>query len=220
MKTTTATGLALAALLLGVPVPSSGQVQVSIGISFPEPPPLVVVQPGIRLVPELDEEVFFVSGFYWVRRGDIWYRTADWHGGWQPVRRGWVPPGLMRLPPGRYRYYYRDDDGRWRPHEAGEYHAWRERHSYDERRAWWKEHHHDEQVRWEQQHASRGHRGPEGEDRGPGNGHEHGHGHAREAWGPHRVVATDPLSPGAVRVLREPLGATGTTSRLRPATRS
>jgi len=168
MKTTTITGMTLAALVLGVPTPERAQVQVSIGVSFAEPPPLVVVQPGVRLVPEMDEEVFFVSGYYWVRRGDAWYRTADWHGGWRPVRRGWVPPALVRIPPGRYRYYYRDDDGRFRAHEVAEYHAWRERHSEEERRAYWREHGHDREAA---QHGGE-HRGGEGGDRG--REHEHG----------------------------------------------
>jgi hypothetical protein len=155
MKKTTVFGFGLAALLLGLPAVGSAQLHVSIGIAFPEPPPLVVVSPGIQIVPEYDEEVFFANSWYWVRRDDVWYRTRDYRGGWVPARRAWVPPGLMRLPPGHYRHYYRDDDGRWRPHGPDEFRAWRERNPPDERRGWWRDHRHDEKVRWEQRNAWR-----------------------------------------------------------------
>jgi hypothetical protein len=155
---TTMNVLGLAALLIAVPTAGSAQVQthVSIGIGFPEPPPLVVVSPGIQVVPEYEEEVFFVNSWYWVRRDGSWYRTRDWHGGWAPVRRGWVPANLMRVPPGRYRHYYRDDDGRWRPHHPDEFRAWRERNRPDDRRAWWREHRNDQRLRREQESAWRG----------------------------------------------------------------
>jgi hypothetical protein len=166
------TGLGLAALLLALPTRGSAQVHVDIGIAFPEPPPLVVVSPGIRVVPELDEEVYFVSGWYWVRRDDAWYRTRDYHGGWRPVRRFWVPPALVRIPPGRYRHYYRDDDGRWRSHDPDQYREWRGRHSDDERRAWWHEHHRDRQVRMEQDRSWREERRREREHHRDDHGHD------------------------------------------------
>jgi len=168
MKTRVSAFALGAGLLLGVPVTGQAQVRFGIGISFPAPPPLVVVQPGIQVVPEYDEEIFFVDGFYWVCRDGVWYRTADWHGGWRQVRRGWVPTGLTRIPRGRYRYYYRDDDGLWRSHEASDYHAWREHHSYGERWAPMREHHNYQHARWEREYRYREHRGRYGEDRGPG----------------------------------------------------
>lgn len=156
---TTMKGLGLAALLIAVPTVGSAQVlargQISINIGFPEPPPLVVVSPGIQVVPEYEEEVFFVNRWYWVRRDGYWYRTRDSHGGWAPVRRAWVPANLMRMPPGRYRHYYRDDDGRWRAHHPDEFRAWRERNRPDERRVWWREHRNDERLRREQERAWR-----------------------------------------------------------------
>jgi len=99
MKTTSVTGLVPAAgLLLGVPASGRAQVWVSIGIAFPSLPPLMLLQSGVQVVPEMNEEMFFVSRYYWVCRGGVWYRTADWHGGWRPVRRGWVFPALVRIP--------------------------------------------------------------------------------------------------------------------------
>jgi len=154
----TVMGLGLAAALLAVPGRGSAQVIVGIDIRFPEPPPLVVVTPGIRIVPEYDQEVYFVNNYYWVRRDEVWYRTPRYDGGWRPVKVVYVPAALVRIPPGRYRHYYRDDDGYWRPHEAAAYHDWRDRHPWDERRAWWHEHRHDQIMRAEQERSWREHR--------------------------------------------------------------
>jgi hypothetical protein len=144
-------------LLATTPVSGQAQIgaQVSIDLGFPEPPPLVVVSPGVQVVPEYEEEVFYTNNWYWVRRGDAWYRTRDHRGGWVPVRPNYVPVFLNRAPPGRYNHYYRDDDGRWRPHQRDEYHAWRERNPMHERRQWWREHGHDQRVRHEQERAWR-----------------------------------------------------------------
>jgi hypothetical protein len=84
------------------------QIEVRIGlptIRFEAPPPLVVIQPGIRVVPDQDDEVFFVDDYYWVRRGPTWYRTRDHRGGWTVVERD-VPRGLVRMKPGRYHRYH------------------------------------------------------------------------------------------------------------------
>ncbi len=76
-------------------------------ITFPAPPPLVVVQPGVQVVQDLDDEVFFVDRVYWTRRGGRWYRSPDHRGRWVLVERG-IPPALVRLPPGQYRRWSRE----------------------------------------------------------------------------------------------------------------
>lgn len=89
---------------------ASAQVQINVqlpSITFGAPPPLVVVQPGIQVVEDNDDEVFFVSDAYWVRRGPRWYRTRDYRGGWVVVDDSGVPASLVRLPPGQYRRYRR-----------------------------------------------------------------------------------------------------------------
>jgi hypothetical protein len=152
-------GLGVTACLLAIPATGRAQVHVGIdiGIAFPEPPPLVVVSPGIQIVPEYDEEVYFSSGWYWVRRDDAWYRTRDYRGHWAPVRTVYVPAPLMRMPPGQFRHYYRDDDGMWRPHREAEWHAWRDRHPWEERRGWWHQHRADQDMRREQDRSWREH---------------------------------------------------------------
>ena len=101
---TTILGLGLAALLLGLPTAAHAQISVGvgvgvdIGIAFPEPPPLVVVRPGVQLVPEYEEEVYFSSGYYWVRRDDMWYRTPHWRGGdWRPVRERYPHANVVAI---------------------------------------------------------------------------------------------------------------------------
>jgi hypothetical protein len=78
-------------------------------VTFAAPPPLVVVQPGVQVVPDYDEEVYFVDNVYWVRRGRFWYRSNDYHGGWVAVQ-GPAPRALVRIKPGKYR--------RWHPRTA------------------------------------------------------------------------------------------------------
>jgi hypothetical protein len=105
--------VAIAPVLLSVALPrtSAGQVnlQVQVGvptIRFETAPALVEVSPGIQVVPEYEQEVFFVDGWYWHRAGRTWYRTHDHRGGWVVARGREVPRGLVRIPPGRYRHYH------------------------------------------------------------------------------------------------------------------
>lgn len=95
---------ALAALALS-PSPAPAQVGVQISVNIPVNPPLVVVQPGIQVVEDWDEEVFFTGGYYWVRRNGYWYRAPSPRATWIYVEPHHVPPGLTRLPPGQYKHY-------------------------------------------------------------------------------------------------------------------
>jgi hypothetical protein len=101
--------LALAGALL-LPAIAEAQIRASAGLSIDLPvvlPQLVVVQPGIQVVPECDHEVFYTNGYYWAREDDVWYRSRSHRGGWvvAPVRR--VPAALVKIPPGHYK--------RWKP---------------------------------------------------------------------------------------------------------
>jgi len=98
-------------LALLAPALASAQIQLgaSAGFTIDLPvviPQLVVVTPGIEVVPGVDYEVFRANGFYWTRHDGRWYRSNNPRSGWVHTRRG-VPPGLTRMPPGKYR--------RWRP---------------------------------------------------------------------------------------------------------
>jgi hypothetical protein len=82
------------------------QVQIAVPtIRFETVPVLVEVTPGVQVVEDYDQEVFFVDGWYWYRSGPTWYRTRDHRGGWIVVHERGVPPALVRIPPGRYKHY-------------------------------------------------------------------------------------------------------------------
>lgn len=98
----------LAVVCLSTSFVSFAQVQIKIDVALPTivfeaPPPLVVIQPGVQVVEDSDDEVFFVDSWYWVRRDGRWFRTKDHRGGWVLVEDRGVPMTIVRLPPGQYR---------------------------------------------------------------------------------------------------------------------
>jgi hypothetical protein len=112
--------------LLALPAVSSAQASVDIHIGLPVVlPQLVVVSPGVQVVPEVDEEVFFTNGYYWVRRDRAWYRSRVHTGRWVAVPGRVVPARLVKVPPGKYR--------RWKPahHDHGHHDHDRGHHDHD-----------------------------------------------------------------------------------------
>src|SRR5947209_9402179 len=69
-------------------------------------PPLVVVQPGVSVVRDMDEEVFYADGYYWTRQDRYWYRSHDHRRGWSRVEGRYVPASIEQSTPGRYRHYH------------------------------------------------------------------------------------------------------------------
>lgn len=97
---------ALFLAVVAVSVPAFAQINIQVqlpSISFQAPPPLVVAEPGVQVVADSDDEVFFVDNWFWHRRGGSWFRTRTHTGGWANVDSRSVPQVLIRLPVGRYR---------------------------------------------------------------------------------------------------------------------
>jgi hypothetical protein len=69
-------------------------------------PPLIVVEPGVSVVSNMDDEVFYSDGYYWARQDRGWYRSRDHRRGWVMVEDRYVPPPIYRAPPGQYRRYH------------------------------------------------------------------------------------------------------------------
>ncbi|HEX9292032.1 MAG TPA: hypothetical protein VF904_21125 [Anaeromyxobacteraceae bacterium] len=137
----------LSALVVSlVPAAARAQVDVRFQVALPVAPPLVTIQPGIQVVENYDEEVFFTGGYYWVRRDAGWYRARGPRAAFVFVQPRRVPPGLVRLPPGQYKH-------------------WRKAEAKAERRDW-KEH---EKAERRERKAERR------EEHGHGHGHGHGH---------------------------------------------
>ena len=97
------------ALAVGVSAPAFAQVHVDIAlpsIRFAAPPPLVEIEPGVQVVQDNDDEVFFVDGWYWHQRDGHWFRSHDHLGHWAVVEAGIVPPRIVAYHPGTYRNWH------------------------------------------------------------------------------------------------------------------
>ena len=110
--------LVAAMALLAMPSAAQAQVDLNVRVGFPTirfevPPPLVVVSDGVQVVPDYEQEVFYVDGWYWHRYRDVWYRTRDHRGGWVVAQRQYVPVALTRFPPGKYRRHHPGNGPRW-----------------------------------------------------------------------------------------------------------
>jgi hypothetical protein len=140
------------AVLIGLPAVARAQASVSLQLNLPVVlPQLVVVQPGVQVVPDVDEEVFFVDGYYWVRRDGGWYRSRSHRHGWVLVPGRGVPARIAGVPPGKYK--------RWKPVPAA-YRDGDRGHDHDRR-----DHDHD--------------RGGHDHDRGGGHGNKGGKKHGK-----------------------------------------
>lgn len=80
-----------------------GQPSVSIGINLRAYPDFVRV-PGypVYYAPQLDSNVFFYDGMYWVYEEDRWYASTWYNGPWGLVSPEGVPLYVLRVP---VRYY-------------------------------------------------------------------------------------------------------------------
>ncbi len=134
------------AALLNLPATAAAQASVDVHFALPAVlPPLVVVSPGVQVVPEVQEEVFFHDGWYWARRDGYWYRSRDHRGGWVVVPVREVPRPLAGLPPGHYRHWKAEKEHRKAERKAAK--------------------------RWEREERREEREHDRGHDRGHGRGH-------------------------------------------------
>jgi hypothetical protein len=101
----TALSVALAGAL-ALPVAAAAQGgYMEIHLELPQIlPPMVVIQPGVQVIPEIQHEVFFVGGVYYARHNGGWYRAPRPHGApWVGVAPNHVPASLVKIPPGHYK---------------------------------------------------------------------------------------------------------------------
>ena len=56
---------------------------------------LVEVSPGVEVVADYNEPVFFADDYYWAYRGGIWYQSGYYGGGWR--RAGYVPGHITSI---------------------------------------------------------------------------------------------------------------------------
>ncbi len=77
-------------------------------------PDLVAVSPGVQVIADYEEPIFYSNGFYWWNYGGGWYRSGYYTGGWVEAH---PPVAVVRIgEPYRYRHYRpRGYTARYRP---------------------------------------------------------------------------------------------------------
>ena len=94
-------------------------------------PDLAYVGPGVYVVADYDDPVFYADHFYWRYDGGVWYRSRVHTGGWTVTTH--VPVAVRHIDhPAAYAHYH----GRRHPrgHVRGHDHASRDRHGHREAR--------------------------------------------------------------------------------------
>ena len=67
-------------------------------------PDLVTVSPGVQVVADYDEPVFYTDGFYWRFYDGYWYRSNNYYSGWYFYER--PPVAVLRIDrPYAYAHY-------------------------------------------------------------------------------------------------------------------
>lgn len=74
------------------------------GDAYVSQPDLVEVSPGVQVVADYDEPVFFTDGFYWRFYNNGWYRSNNYATGWYSYER--PPVAVLRIDrPYAYAHY-------------------------------------------------------------------------------------------------------------------
>lgn len=100
MRPLTLPGLLVAAALstgcagVGYTVTASG------GVVGPD---LVYAAPGVMVIADFDQPIFYADNFYWRQEGVTWYRSTDYRSGWVYAP---PPPSIRGIDrPGRFAHY-------------------------------------------------------------------------------------------------------------------
>jgi hypothetical protein len=81
------------------------------GFAVHSEPQLVSVAPGVWVVEDYDEPVFFNDGYYWRYYGNTWYRSRVHNNGWVVVHNGYVPRVIVGIDRPRSYVHYRARPG-------------------------------------------------------------------------------------------------------------
>ena len=96
---------ALALALTFAPAVALAHGTPDVHIGFFAPPALAVIRPGVQVVVDHNDKIFYVGHRYWVRRDHAWYSAGHYADNFAFVSSRHVPHALTRLPPGQYRHY-------------------------------------------------------------------------------------------------------------------
>ena len=93
----------LAIILFAAACTGSGEVRYSAQAEVTTPE-MVEVEPGVQVVADYDEPVFYNEGFYWRYYGGVWYRSPQYNRAW--VRVDTVPVAVRHIDrPERFAHY-------------------------------------------------------------------------------------------------------------------
>jgi hypothetical protein len=110
---------ALSGCLVGV---SGGHYATPTSSVYVSTPDLVAVSPGVQVVVDYDEPVFYTDGFYWRYYGNSWYRSNHYATGWYYYERPPIAVLQIERPYAYARYrpqgYAGRNRGRYQPPAA------------------------------------------------------------------------------------------------------
>lgn len=105
------------ATFIALPALAATDVHVSINLGNAPPPPVVVVQHAPRTVwlPEsrvyvvndddFDDDYFQCGSYWYVLRGDYWYRARTWRGPYGVIEQRYVPHSIMVVPANHWKHH-------------------------------------------------------------------------------------------------------------------
>jgi hypothetical protein len=77
-------------------------------------PELVTISPGVQVVADADEPLFYSDGMYWLYRDNSWYRSDSYRGGFARVEYTYLPQRIRVIErPQTYVQYRRHGEGRY-----------------------------------------------------------------------------------------------------------
>ncbi len=76
----------------GTACTATGSARYSASASMPT---MVYISPGVQVIEDHHEPVFYTSSVYWRYNGGIWYQSRNYTGGW--VRVSSPPPAIVRI---------------------------------------------------------------------------------------------------------------------------
>lgn len=77
-------------------------------------PELVTISPGVQVIADADEPLFYSDGMYWLYRDNSWYRSDSYRGGFARVEYSHLPQRIRVIErPQTYVQYRRHGEGRY-----------------------------------------------------------------------------------------------------------
>lgn len=111
MRNVSAYVFAVAASLAGCAPTGDVEYAGEVHVTSPE---LVTISPGVQVVADADEPLFYSDGMYWLYRDNGWYRSDSYRGGFARVDYSYLPQRIRVIEqPRAYVQYRRHGEGRY-----------------------------------------------------------------------------------------------------------